>query len=202
MGFGISGQIRLAKMVDDFWDRRERKKLEEQLEVIHSFLENGYNFEYLLKNDRVGYLRALSKTKEVFRGLTKDDPYDGMVVFVGNKGDWKINPDFIATLEDIYYKEIRKEANIVDLKLHRYNTLRDENLAICAKNPKSFPEEYAKNEFNTTRAEMFEMVKRNEAVFALGKKSRLWNILSFEIYKEWIDLKYTDETFPLELLPQ
>lgn len=38
MGFGIAGQIRFAKMVDDFWDRRERKKLEEQLEIFHSTL--------------------------------------------------------------------------------------------------------------------------------------------------------------------
>lgn len=199
MGFEVAGQIRLAKMVDDFWDRRERKKLEEQLEIIHSTLEDGYHFEYLVKNDRVGYLRALSKTKEVFRGLIKDDPYDGMIVPIGKKGDWKINPDFMATLEDFYYGEIRKEANIVDLKLHRYNTIRDKNLAICIKNPKFFPEGYAQNVFNTTREEMFEMVKRNEALFVLCNGDNLWNIIQKSRYVKNVKLKTIQEHFPVEL---
>lgn len=103
----------------------------------------------------------------------------------------------MAILKDFYCGEIRKKANIVHLKLHQYNTIRDENLAICAKNPKVYTEEYVQNIFRTTREEMFEMIKRNEALFVRGKRSKIWNILSLKDYKEWIDLKYTDEFFRL-----
>lgn len=190
----ITGSIRLAKIIDDFWEGRAKKKLSEILSKAEDILASEKYFGYLVRTDKMGYLRALSKAKETFRGLNKEDLSDGMV---GNGG---INPLFVEMVEDFYYSEIRKEADINQLKLARYNVLRDELIARFEGDEESFTEEYAQEEFGVSRAEMFEKVKKNEIVFTFDNEYNGWEITSKKEYKEWINDGFATENYPLALI--
>lgn len=191
----ITGSIRLAKIIDDFWEGRAKKKLSEVLSKAENVLASEKYFGYLVRTDKMGYLRALSKAKETFRGLNKEDLSDGMV---GNGG---INPLFIEMVEDFYYSEIRKEADINQLKLARYNVLRDELIArFEGDTEEGFTEEYAQEEFGVSRAEMFEKVKKNELIFAIDIEQSGWEILTKKEYGEWIKNGGIIEYFPLALV--
>ncbi|ANV97889.1 hypothetical protein BBW65_05770 [Helicobacter enhydrae] len=188
----IVGSIRLAEMVNSFWDNRAKKQLAEQIVEIEGILASDDYFGWLVKNDKMGYLRALSKAKYVFRGLNRDDVYDGMI---DNEG---INPEFVAMVEEFYYNEIRRNANIVDLKLARYNALRDA-LIERTENDKTAYVDYAQIEFNITRAEMFEKVKKNEFVFVKAVANDTWYILKKDRYKKGIETNTAFLNYPLEL---
>lgn len=190
----IAGSIRLAKIIDDFWEGRAKKKLSEILSKAEDILASEKYFGYLVRTDKMGYLRALSKAKETFRGLNKEDLSDGMV---GNGG---INPLFVEMVEDFYYSEIRKEADINQLKLARYNVLRDELIARFEGDKESFTEEYAQEELEMSRKEMFEKIKENKLVFAFITESRGWDIATKEDYKDWISDGFAKENYPLALI--
>lgn len=190
----ITGSIRLAKIIDDFWEGRAKKKLSEVLSKAENVLASEKYFGYLVRTDKMGYLRALSKAKETFRGLNKEDLSDGMV---GNGG---INPLFVEMVEDFYYSEIRKEADINQLKLARYNVLRDELIARFEGDKEVLTEEYAQEEFGVSRAEMFEKVRKNEFIFAFDLEDNVWDIATKEEYKEWIQEGAIIEDFPLALI--
>lgn len=194
MSQNITGSIRLAEMINSFWENRAKKKLANALETIERALESEYYFGYLARTDKIGYLRALSKAKETFRGLNKEDLSDGMVNSNG------INPLFIEMVEDFYYSEIRKDADINQLKLARYNALRDELIARFEGDEESFTEEYAQEEFGVSRAEMFEKVRKNEIIFTFDNEYDGWEITSKREYKEWIDKGYATENYPLALI--
>lgn len=191
----ITGSIRLAKIIDDFWEGRAKKKLSEILSKAEDILASEKYFGYLVRTDKMGYLRALSKAKETFRGLNKEDLSDGMV---GNGG---INPLFVEMVEDFYYSEIRKEADINQLKLARYNVLRDELIARFEGDiEEGFTEEYAQEEFGISRAEMFEKVKKNKLIFAIDIEQSGWEILTKKEYEEWVKEGTIIEDFPLALI--
>lgn len=190
----IAGSIRLAKIIDDFWEGRAKKKLSEILLKAEDILASEKYFGYLVRTDKMGYLRALSKAKETFRGLNKEDLSDGMV---GNGG---ISPLFVEMVEDFYYSEIRKEADINQLKLARYNVLRDELIARFEGDEEVLTEKYAQEGLGITRKEMFEKVKKNELVFAFDLEDKVWEIATKQEYKEWIDDGDFAENYPLALI--
>lgn len=187
----ITGAIRLADMINNFWESRQKKKLHKALNTIESALESEKFFGYLARTDKMGYLRALSRAKSTFRGLNRDDVSEGMVDSSG------INPLFVEMVEDFYYTEIRKEADINQLKLARYNALRDELIARFEGDKESFTEEYAQEEFGVSRAEMFEKTRKNELIFAIDTDLSGWEILTKEEYKEWANNGEIMENFPI-----
>lgn len=190
----ITGSIRLAEMINDFWEGRAKKKLSEILTKAENVLASEKYFGYLVRTDKMGYLRALSKAKYTFRGLNRDDLSEGMI---DNEG---INPLFVEMVEDFYYSEIRKEADINQLKLARYNVLRDELIARFEGDEEVLTEKYAQEEFGVSRAEMFEKVKKNEFVFAFDLEDKVWDIATKEEYKKWIQEGAIIEDFPLALV--
>lgn len=194
MSTNITGSIRLAEMINGFWEGRAKKKIANALDTIERALETEKYFGYLVRTDRMGYLRALSRAKSTFRGLNRDDVSEGMVDSSG------INPLFVEMVEDFYYTEIRKEADINQLKLARYNALRDELIARFEGDKESFTEEYAQEELEMSRKEMFEKIKENKLVFAFITESRGWDIATKEDYKDWISDGFAKENYPLALV--
>ncbi len=191
MSANIVGSIRLAEMISNFWNNRAKKQLNEVIAEAEQILESDHYFGYLVKNDKIGYLRALSKAKSTFRGLNRDDLTEGMIDGEG------VNPLFVEMVEDFYYSEIRKEANIYDLKLARYNALRDELIERFEGDEKALTENYAKNEFNLSRQEMFKKVRSNELVFVYATKANVWCVLTQERYKKGITNNLARVDFPL-----
>lgn len=195
MSANIVGSIRLAEMISNFWNNRAKKQLNEVIAEAEQILESDHYFGYLVKNDKIGYLRALSKAKSTFRGLNRDDLTEGMIDGEG------VNPLFVEMVEDFYYSEIRKEARIYDLKLARYNALRDELIERFEGRAENFTEEYAQN-FNLSRAEMFNKVRNNELVWVLSKQDNNWYILGKDRYERGIKNQVANLNvphFPLEL---
>lgn len=191
MSANIVGSIRLAEMISNFWNNRAKKQLNEVIAEAEQILESDHYFGYLVKNDKIGYLRALSKAKNTFRGLNRDDLTEGMIDGEG------VNPLFVEMVEDFYYSEIRKEARIYDLKLARYNALRDELIERFEGDEKALTENYAKNEFNLSRQEMFKKVRSNELVFVYATKANVWCVLTQERYKKGITNNLARVDFPL-----
>lgn len=194
MSANITGSIRLAEMISGFWEGRAKKKIANALDTIERALETEKYFGYLVRTDRMGYLRALSRAKSTFRGLNRDDVSEGMVDSSG------INPLFVEMVEDFYYTEIRREADINQLKLARYNALRDELIARFEGDKESFTEEYAQEEFGVSREEMFKKVKNNDIIFTFDNEYKGWEITSKKEYKEWIKEGYAVENYPLALV--
>lgn len=192
MSANIVGSIRLAEMISNFWNNRAKKQLNEVIAEAEQILESDHYFGYLVKNDKIGYLRALSKAKSTFRGLDRDDLTEGMIDGEG------VNPLFVEMVEDFYYSEIRKEANIYDLKLARYNALRDELIERFEGDEKALTEKYAKNEFNLSRDEMFKKVRNNELIFVYATKANVWCVLTQERYKKGIENNLARVDFPLK----
>lgn len=191
MSANIVGSIRLAEMISNFWNNRAKKQLNEVIAEVEQILESDHYFGYLVKNDKIGYLRALSKAKSTFRGLNRDDLTEGMIDGEG------VNPLFVEMVEDFYYSEIRKEANIYDLKLARYNALRDELIERFEGDESVLTEEYARNVHNLSRKEMFDKVRKNEIIWAYGIRTKLWNISKIENYKKYVEEGKARMDFPI-----
>ena len=187
----ITGSIILAERIKNFWDNRAKKKLNEVIAEAEEILESEHYFGYLVRTDKMGYLRALSKAKYTFRGLNRDDLTEGMIDGEG------VNPLFVEMVEDFYYSEIRVGANIYDLKLARYNALRDELIERTEKDESVYTEEYARNVFGVSRAEMFDKVRSNEAIWAMGTKTNTWNIVPKTGYESYFNEKRLKTDFPL-----
>lgn len=187
----ITGSIILAERIKNFWDNRAKKKLNEVIAEAEEILESEHYFGYLVRTDKMGYLRALSKAKYTFRGLNRDDLTEGMIDGEG------VNPLFVEMVEDFYYSEIRVGANIYDLKLARYNALRDELIERTEKDESVYTEEYARNVFGVSRAEMFDKVRKNEIIWAYGIRTNIWNISKIENYKKYVEEGKARVDFPI-----
>lgn len=187
----ITGSIILAERIKNFWDNRAKKKLNEVIAEAEEILESEHYFGYLVRTDKMGYLRALSKAKYTFRGLNRDDLTEGMIDGEG------VNPLFVEMVEDFYYSEIRVGANIYDLKLARYNALRDELIERTEKDESVHTEEYARNVFGISRAEMFDKVRNNELIFAYATKANVWAITRVQSYEQYVKEGRATINFPL-----
>lgn len=168
----------------------ERNELAMAVKSYEDGLNNPMWLGYMIKTDKAGYLRALSKAKTTFRGI---DPKDA---FCGMRGEGnEINPDFVAVVED-FYLEIRRDIKKYDYQLAKYNFLRDALIERFEGDENGYTEEYAKNVFNLSRAEMFEKVRKNEAIWAMGAKSGVWNILPAKQYEADIKANKFITPFP------
>lgn len=194
MSANITGSIRLAEMINGFWEGRAKKKIANALDTIERALETEKYFGYLVRTDRMGYLRALSRAKSTFRGLNRDDVSEGMVDSSG------INPLFVEMVEDFYYTEIRKEADINQLKLARYNAFRDEFISEIRKNSNVFTEDYAQEDFGISREEMLKKTEANELIFAFVFEENGWDIVTREDYREYVKEGVLEERYPLALV--
>ena len=180
----------------DYEAQREerRERIQANYAWLDEVLKTPRMFGYLLETDKMGFYRALAKAKEMFRSLYAERDYKNMMS--DNFGNLEVNPEFVEMIEEIYYKEINKKAKIYDLKLARYNDLRDELIERFEGDMQGCPEAYAKNEFGITREEMFEKLRKNELVWAFGTRSRTWNIASLQKHSKYFNEKQLITDFP------
>lgn len=174
-------------------ERRER--IQANYAWLDEVLKTPRMFGYLLETDKMGFYRALAKAKEMFRSLYAERDYKNMMS--DNFGNLEVNPEFVEMIEEIYYKEINPSAKIYDLKLARYNDLRDELIERTERNESVYTEESARSTFNISRAEMFEKLKNNELVWIYSIGKNLWLISNKKDYKQYLNEKRVKEIFPI-----
>lgn len=172
-------------------EAREREALAQAVKSYEEALNDPMWLAYMIKTDKTGYLRALSKAKSVFRGIDPKDEFCGM-----RGEDEGVNPDFVAMVED-FYLEVRRDIKKYDYQLAKYNFLRDVLIERFEGDESAFTEEYAKNVFNLSRAEMFEKAKQNEAIWVLALKDGLWNILPYERYEKGVKNNLARIDYPI-----
>lgn len=190
------------KVYVDYEAQREerRGRIQANYAWLDETLKTPRMFGYLLETDKMGFYRALAKAKEMFRSLYAEREYKNMMS--DNFGNLEVNAEFVEMIEEIYYKEINKKAKIYDLKLARYNDLRDELIARFKGDERYYTEEYAKN-FNISRAEMFNRVKKNDLVWVLSNQDNNWYIVGKERFEKAIQNKVASlnvANYPLDLV--
>lgn len=183
----------------------EREERRERIQANYAWLDEVLKtprmFGYLLETDKMGFFKALAKAKDMFRKLYAERDYKNMMS--DNFGNLEVNAEFVEMIEEFYYKEVNPKAKIYDLKLARYNDLRDELIEKIEGNTNCLTEEYAKNGFGISRAEMFSKVRNNELFWVLSKQDNNWYILGKDRYERGIQNKMANLSvphFPLELV--
>lgn len=159
--------------------KKQQLALQQAVKEAEEALNDILYLAYIINTDKTGYLRALSKAKQVFRGINPKDPFCGM-----RNENGGVNEDFVGMVEE-FYLETRKNLKKYDYQLAKYNYLRDVLIEEFEGDEEYYTEEYAKNVFNLSRKEMFDKLKRNEVVWAYGVKTNLWNISKIENYKKY-----------------
>lgn len=177
----------------------EREERRERIQANYAWLDEVIKtprmFGYLLETDKMGFFKALAKAKDMFRKLYAERDYKNMMS--DNFGNLEVNAEFVEMIEEFYYKEVNPKANIYDLKLARYNDLRDELIERFEGDEKALTEEYAKSEFNLSRQEMFNKVRSNELVFVYATKANVWCVLTQKRYEKGVENNLARVDFPL-----
>lgn len=187
----------MLKTHTDYATQREERR--ERIQANYAWLDETLKtprmFGYLLETDKMGFFKALAKAKEMFRSLYAERDYKNMMS--DNFGSLEVNPEFVEMIEEIYYKEINTKAKIYDLKLARYNDLRDELIEGFEGDERVYTEENVEKEFNISRAEMFNGLKENIFIFTLSNQDNKWYSVPFERYKRAVENKKAKEIFPI-----
>lgn len=176
----------------------EREERRERIQANYAWLDEVLKtprmFGYLLETDKMGFFKALAKAKDMFRKLYAERDYKNMMS--EDFENLEVNAEFVEMIEEFYYKEVNPKAKIYDLKLARYNDLRDELIERFEGRAENFTEEYAKNEFSISRKEMFEKVRSNELVWVLSNQNNTWYIVGKERFEKAIKNKVADLNVP------
>lgn len=170
--------------------KKQQLALQQAVKEAEEALNDILYLAYIINTDKTGYLRALSKAKQVFRGINPKDPFCGM-----RNENGGVNEDFVGMVEE-FYLETRKNLKKYDYQLAKYNYLRDVLIEEFEGDETTYTD-YAEIEFGITRAEMFDKLKRNEVVWAIHKQKGLWNIVSKKTYENVLDKGLSQEIFPL-----
>lgn len=171
-------------------EAQEREALAQAVKSYEEALNDPMWLAYMIKTDKTGYLRALSKAKSVFRGIDPKDEFCGM-----RGEDEGVNPDFVAMVED-FYLEVRRDIKKYDYQLAKYNFLRDVLIERFEGDESTYTE-YAQIEFGISRAEMFEKLRKNDLVWAYAPSHKVWVVEKQESYKKRLDKNLVLNSFPL-----
>lgn len=170
-------------------EAQEREALAQAVKSYEEALNDPMWLAYMIKTDKTGYLRALSKAKSVFRGIDPKDEFCGM-----RGEDEGVNPDFVAMVED-FYLEVRRDVKKYDYQLAKYNFLRD--VLIERFEGDESVEDIAKEEFGISKTEMFEKIKNNELVYAFSTRKNSWVAIPFDRYKIGVEKGLAIKHFPI-----
>lgn len=171
-------------------EAQEREALAQAVKSYEEALNDPMWLAYMIKTDKTGYLRALSKAKSVFRGIDPKDEFCGM-----RGEDEGVNPDFVAMVED-FYLEVRRDIKKYDYQLAKYNFLRDVLIERFEGDESTYTE-YAQIEFGISRAEMFEKLRKNEILWTFALRNKTWNPVPYERYKIGVSKGLARVDFPL-----
>lgn len=177
---------------------REQEKLrvqQQQVALQHAVkeAEEALNdilyLAYIINTDKTGYLRALSKAKQVFRGINPKDPFCGM-----RNENGGVNEDFVGMVEE-FYLETRKNLKKYDYQLAKYNYLRD--VLIEEFEGDESAEKYAQEDLNMDINKMFKELKDKKLIFALSTRDNNWYPVEFEKYKSAVLANRAKEIYPI-----
>lgn len=174
---------------------RKRERIQANYEWLDEVLKTPRMFGYLIETDKMGFFKALAKAKDMFRKLYAERDYKNMMS--DDFGNLEVNAEFVEMIEEFYYKEVNPKAKIYDLKLARYNDLRDELIEKTEGNESVYTEESARNTFNISRTEMFDKLRKNELVWIYSIGKNLWLISNEKDYKQYLSEKRVREIFPI-----
>lgn len=167
-------------------EAQEREALAQAVKSYEKALNDPMWLAYMIKTDKTGYLRALSKAKSVFRGIDPKDEFCGM-----RGEDEGVNPDFVAMVED-FYLEVRRDIKKYDYQLAKYNFLRDVLIERFEGDESVYTDSSVRETYGIARDEMFNKIRSNEFVFALSTQDNNWYALNSEKYKRGIENKVAD----------
>ena len=170
-------------------EAQEREALAQAVKSYEEALNDPMWLAYMIKTDKTGYLRALSKAKSVFRGIDPKDEFCGM-----RGEDEGVNPDFVAMVED-FYLEVRKDIKKYDYQLAKYNFLRD--VLIGEIESETYANRELLQEFNVSKPELIVNIKKNEFVFALSAQDGKWYPVPYERYEKAVFENRAKPFFPL-----
>lgn len=181
--------------LEDFYEIKEKKRqaLLSTIALAEARLTKPEYFGFLIKQDRLGFLEALSQTKTIFRGLNPHDPLDGMVI------NGKINPDFILMLEKNFFKVNSKNLDRDEWCFVRYKAQRNKKIAWLKNQFKELSlndDEYFKKEFGVSQEELFQRLRSNEWIWSIGVDDKKLSILDGKQYLEELSKKRLLETCP------
>lgn len=175
---------------------KERLEYEKELEIAEKeFIVDPSALGYLSSIDRAGFLRAMSKARQTFKGLNPKDKYLGMVKYDEEKKDYYLNPDFVYVVEDFYF-EIKRGASREEYKRQKYEYAKKDFFNRFENNPTAFVK-YPKEKFGMSKEEMFECIRRNEIICCFVAKRNSWTALKMDEYIEEVRRGNIVENYPL-----
>lgn len=177
---------------------REQEKLrvqQQQVALQHAVkeAEEALNdilyLAYIINTDKTGYLRALSKAKQVFRGINPKDPFCGM-----RNENGGVNEDFVGMVEE-FYLETRKNLKKYDYQLAKYNYLRDV-LIEEFEGDESF-EEIAKEDYGISKEKYFEKIKKGDLIYTYSTRKQYWVAVPYERYLNGVRNGLATKNYPI-----
>lgn len=170
-------------------EANERNELAMAVKSYEDGLNNPIWLGYMIKSDKAGYIRAMSKARNTFRGMDPRDPFCGM----RGEGN-EINPDFVAVVED-FYLEIRRDIKKYDYQLAKYNFLRDALIERFEGDEKF--ESIAREDYNISKEEYFEKIKKGELIYTFSKIKQYWVAVPYERYVVGVQKGLATENYPI-----
>lgn len=194
--WGVASGMMLRDMLRKGELEEERLKYEEDLDYVEKeFLERAYSLGYMSSMDRAGYLRAMSKARQTFKGLNPKDKYLGMIKYDKEKKDYYLNPDFVYVVEDFYF-EMKRGVSREEYARQKYEYAKREFIERFENDPKALVN-YSKEKFGINKKELFARVKRDELVCCAKTREKMWVVLGVDEYKEEAKRGNVVELYPL-----
>lgn len=172
---------------------RKRERIQANYEWLDEVLKTPRMFGYLLETDKMGFFKALAKAKDMFRKLYAERDYKNMMS--DNFGNLEVNAEFVEMIEEFYYKEVNPKAKIYDLKLARYNDLRDE-LIERFEGDERF-ESIAREDYNISKQEYFERIRKGELIYTFSKLKQYWVAVPYDRYVVGVQKGLATENYPI-----
>lgn len=164
---------------------KERLEYEKDLDFAEKhFLEQSYSLGYMASVDRAGYLRAMSKARQTFKGLNPKDKYLGMVKYDEEKDNYYLNPDFVYVVEDFYF-EMKRGVSREEYYKNKYEAFKKEHIELFENNPKSYAT-YPQEKFGISKEEMFDRIKKDELVICYEPKNNIERAVEYGEYVEGV----------------
>lgn len=194
--WGVASGMMLRDMLRKGELEEERLKYEKELEIAEKeYVLDPSALGYLSSVDRAGFLRAMSKARQTFKGLNPKDKYLGMVKYDEEKKDYCLNPDFVYVVEDFYF-EIKRGVSREEYKRQKYEYAKRKFIERNRKNPNSFIK-YPREKFGIDKEELLKRVERNELVCCVKTREKMWIVLGMDEYREEVERGNVMELYPL-----
>lgn len=194
--WGVASGMMLRDMLRKGDLEKERLEYEKELEIAEKeFITLPSALGYLSSIDRAGFLRAMSKARQTFKGLNPKDKYLGMVKYDEEKDNYYLNPDFVYVVEDFYF-EIKRGVSREEYKRQKYEYAKKDFFKRVKGNPNSFIK-YPKEKFGIDKEEFLARIERDEIFCCFEARKNSWTALKMDEYKEEVAKGNIVEIYPI-----